>query len=163
MIRTLLLILGSISFVIVIGGATYEHAAIVPVWSAAVPESLAMFQGRYGLTAQNFWIPIHPVTLVLLIAALVGNWNTPRRNYILTTIAGYIAILATTFVYFVPELLALTQTAYSTTVDPELTRRANFWEILSLVRLGALLLLAVVLLLGLSKPASPKSQQPPLH
>src|SRR5687768_12741871 len=131
MMRTLLLIFSSISFIIVIGGAVYEHAAIVPVWSAAVPESLSMFQGKYGVAAQNFWIPIHPVTLVLLCTALVANWRTPRRNYILTTIAGYLAILGMTFVYFVPELLAVTQSAYSATVDPDLTVRANTWELLS--------------------------------
>jgi hypothetical protein len=154
MIRTSLLILGSIGFIIVIGGATYEHAAIVPAWSAAVPESLAMFQGKYALAPQNFWILVHPVTLVLLIAAVIANWNTSRRNYILTTLVGYAGILAITSVYFVPELIALTQTSYSTTVDPDLTRRANLWELLSLVRLAALLVLAFVLLLGLSKPSA---------
>src|SRR5687768_10544311 len=80
MIKTLLLILGSISFIIVIGGATYEHAAVVPVWASAVPASLAMFQGEYGLAASNFWIPIHPITLALLLAALIANWRTGRRN-----------------------------------------------------------------------------------
>ena len=157
MIRTFLLILGSISFIVVIGGATYEHAAIVPAWSAAVPESLSMFQGEYGLAAQNFWIPVHPVTLVLLIAATIANWDTPPRNYILTTLAGYVGILAITSVYFVPELLALTQTAYSMTSDAELTRRANLWEAMSLIRLAALIVLAIILLFGLSKQSVAKS------
>ena len=152
MIRTLLLILGSISFIIVIGGATYEHAAVVPAWSAAVPESLSMFQGKYGLAPGKFWIPVHPVTLVLLISALVANWKTQRRGYILVTLIGYALILATTFAYFVPELMAITQTAYSPTVDTDLTRRANLWEALSLVRLGFLFVLAITLLMGLSKP-----------
>ena len=152
MTRTLLLILGSISFIIVIGGATYEHAAVVPAWSAAVPESLSMFQGKYGLAPGKFWVPVHPVTLVLLISALVLNWKTRRRSYILATLIGYAFILAITFAYFVPELMAITQTAYSPTIDMDLTRRANLWEALSLVRLGFLLILAVTLLMGLSKP-----------
>src|SRR5688500_8574090 len=151
MIRTLLLILGSISFIIVIGGAVYEHAAVVPQWSSAVPASLSMFQGQYGLVAQDFWIPIHPITITLLVAALVANWGTGRRFYILATLVGYLAILAVTALYFVPELLTLTASAYSTTIDADLTRRANTWEILSLIRLGALIVLAIVLLLGLSK------------
>jgi hypothetical protein len=62
MTKTFLLIFGCISFIIVIGGATYEHAAVVPRWTAAVPASLAMFQGDYGLAPANFWIAIHPIT-----------------------------------------------------------------------------------------------------
>lgn len=153
MIKTLLLILGSISFIIVIGGATYEHLAVVPVWSSAVPSSLSMFQGEYAIAAQKFWIPVHPVTLLLLLIALIANWKTKRRSYILTTLVGYIAVLVTTFVFFVPELMALTHTAYSATVDADLTSRANYWETLSLARLGFLILLAIILLFGLSRSA----------
>jgi hypothetical protein len=157
MIRTLLLIFGCISFIIVIGGATYEHAAVVPVWTSAVPASISMFQGEYGLTPWNFWVPVHPVAITLLTLGLIANWRSERRNYILTTLVGYLVILAITFVYFVPELLAIVvETPYSATIDTGLTRRANLWEILSLVRLGGLLVLAVTLLLGLSKPVDAK-------
>lgn len=152
-IRTISLILACISFIIVIGGAVYEHLAVVPVWSTAVPASLTIFQGPYALKAQNFWIPIHPVTLVLMTAALLLNWRTERRMFILTTLGFYVAILAVTAVYFVPELMALTQTAYSTSIDGELTRRANLWEMLSLLRLALLVVLAFALLWGLSKPS----------
>ena len=151
MIKTLLLTLASIAFIVVIGGATYEHAAVVPRWTAAVPASLSMFQGGYGLAAANFWIPVHPVAIGLLVVAMLANWRTPRRNYIIATLIGYALILLATFVYFVPELMSLTQTAYAATVDAELTRRANLWEALSLARLGCLFVLAIVLLLGLSQ------------
>ena len=151
MIRTLLLILGSISFILVIGGATYEHLSIVPVWSSAAPASLAMFQGEYAIVPQRFWIPVHPITLTLLVLSLITNWKTPARNYILPAIVGYAAILVITFIYFVPELLSITQSAFSPAVDAELTRRAKTWELLSLIRLGVLFVLAVTLLLGLSR------------
>ena len=156
MIKTLLLILGCISFIIVLGGATYEHAAVVPVWSSAVPESLSMFQGKYGLVPRPFWMSVHPVTIVLLVTALIANWKTPRRPYILATLVGYAAVLAITFVYFVPELMAIIQTPYSATVDADLTRRAHVWETLSLVRMCGLIFLAIVLLLGLSTPVDAK-------
>ena len=156
MLRTLLLIPACLSFIVVMGGATYEHLAVVPAWTAAVPASLAMFQGEYGLVAQNFWIPIHPLTIVLLVVGLIANWRTERRVYVAATLGGYLVILAATFLFFVPELMSLIGTPYSQAVDAELTRRANLWETLSLVRLGVLGLLAVVLLLGLSKPAERK-------
>jgi len=156
MIQTLLLILGCISFIIVIGGATYEHAAVVPVWTSAVPASLHMFQGEYGLAAWNFWIPVHPVTMVLLVTGLIANWRTQRRNYVLVTIVGYAIVLAATFTYFVPELMALVQSPYSATIDADLTHRALTWQSASLVRLGSLVVLAIVLLFGLSKPVDSK-------
>ena len=149
--KTVSLIFACISFIIVIGGATYEHLAVVPAWSAAVPASLTMFQGPYALTAQKFWIPIHPVAIALLTIALIFNWRTERRKFIVVTLAGYLLVLAITAVYFVPELMALTQTVYRTSVDPELTRRATQWEALSVVRLAFLLSLAFTLLFGLSR------------
>jgi len=158
MIGTFSLILASISFVIVIGGAVYEHLAVVPVWSAAVPASLSMFQPPYGLAAANFWIPIHPVTILLLAASLFLNWRSDRRKFILVTLSGYAVILIATFVFFVPELMALTQSPFSQNVDPGLTARARTWEILSLVRLGFLFLLAMTLLWGLSRPGNMRSE-----
>jgi hypothetical protein len=160
MIRTLSLILASITFSVVIGGAVYEHLAVVPVWSSAVPASLSMFQGEYRLAPGNFWIPIHPIAISLLAIALILNWRTVRRNYVLVTLAGYALVLVTTFIYFVPELMSLTQSAYSANVSEELTRRAGIWEALSLVRLGFLLCLAVVMLLGLSKADGPLRSGP---
>ena len=157
MIRTLLLILGCISFIVVMGAATYEHAAVVPIWTAAVPSSLTMFQGEYALQPWNFWIPIHPITVLLLVVGLIANWRTPRRNYVIAGLGGYLLVLAVTLTFFVPELVALVvNTPYSPTVDAELTRRANLWEVLSLVRLGFIFLCAVTLLLGLSKPGEEK-------
>ena len=156
MTRTLLLILGCISFIIVIGGATYEHAAVVPVWTSAVPASLHMFQGEYGLAGWKFWIPVHPVTMVLLVTGLIANWRTERRNYVLVAIIGYAAVLGVTFAYFVPELMSIVQSSYSATIDADLTRRALLWQTLSLIRLAFMVVIAIVLLFGLSKPGDSK-------
>jgi hypothetical protein len=149
--RTIVLILASISFIVVIGGAVYEHAGIVPVWASAAPASLAMFQGEYAIMPFKFWIPIHPITMLLLLLSLVFNWRSERRNSILTTIVGYAIVLAVTFLYFVPELMSITQSVYGATIDPELTERAQSWEFWSQVRLASLLLMAFILLFGLSK------------
>ncbi len=149
--KAILYSLACLSFSVVIGAAVYEHLAVVPQWSAAPPFSLSMFQGKYGLNAGAFWMPIHPVTLLLMIAALAGAWKTAGRQNVLITLAGYASILAITGVYFVPELLAITGTAFSETVDPSLTQRANRWELLSLVRLAVLVVLALVLFSGLTR------------
>jgi len=140
-----------LSFSIIIGAAIYEHLAVVPQWSAAPPASLSMLQGEYGLYAQAFWMPIHPITLVLMILTLLLSWKSPRRVNVAIPLIGYAAILAITFVYFVPELIAITTTPYADTVDAALTERAAQWEMLSLVRLGFLIVLSLVLFSGLTR------------
>jgi hypothetical protein len=143
--------LACLSFSIVIGAAVYEHLGVVPQWAAAPPYSLSMFQGEFALKAQAFWIPVHPVTLVLVISTLALFWKTERRKNILITLIGYVTILAITAVYFVPTLIEITGTPYSSTVDPILTERAQLWETLSIVRLFILVGLAMVMFLGLTK------------
>lgn len=155
----LFLSLAILSYIIVIGGATYEHLAVVPQWAAAPPASLAMFQGTYGLMAHHFWIPIHPVTLLLMAAALATNWRSPRRKTIGLSIAGYVLVLVITFAHFVPELIAITTTPYAETVDAGLQARASRWEALSLVRLTFLMVVAIVFLSALALPVERKEMR----
>src|SRR5688572_285104 len=103
--KDLLLILASICFIVVFGGAVYEHIAVVPAWSSGPPASLYLFQGDHALRAEYFWMSIHPVTLLFMIGALIVNWNTARRKNILIVLGSYILILAITSVYFVPRLI----------------------------------------------------------
>jgi hypothetical protein len=140
-----------LAFSAIIGAAIYEHTALWPAAFAEPPKSLAVFQGPYRLNAAPFWQSIHPVTLLLFIITLVFSWRTYRRKVILITLAGYIGILIATFIYFVPELLELTGTPFSDTVDTSLQERGNLWITLSLVRGGILIILAINLLLGLTE------------
>lgn len=156
-VRTVLMVLAAMSFVIMIGGGIYEHAGIVPSWSAAVPASLTIYQGEYAINAARFWISIHPITLTLFVLALIANWRTERRYFILAPLVGYGLVIVITALYFVPELLAITGTPYSTIVDPVLTQRAKTWEMLSLIRGAFLLVMAVTLLFGLSKSGKTSS------
>ncbi len=151
MTRNIVYSLTCLFFTIVIGGAVYEHLAVVPQWAAGPPASLSMFQGEYGLKAENFWIPIHPCALLLFITSIIMHWKTERKNNLLITALSYVAILIITRIYFVPELLSITGTPFSLSVDPSLAERGAMWEILSLVRLGVLIVLALILFLGLSK------------
>ena len=148
---TPILILASIGYIIVLGGATYEHLSVVPRWSAAPPLSLTMYQGEYSLNSAYFWPPMHLLALASMTAALVLHWPTSARRYVGAALAGYLLVIAITAVYFLPELSAITRTPYQPVVDPVLVERANIWEALSLVRLMAMVVIAVVLLQGLAK------------
>lgn len=143
-----------LSFAIVIGGAVYEHIAVVPQWSAAPPHSLSMFQGKYGLNPTPFWMYIHPVTLVLFAISIALFRNTASRPHLLISSIGYVIILVITFSFFVPELITITGATYAEHADAVLTQRAGLWETLSLVRLSVLIFLAIVLFLGLTRRAA---------
>jgi cytochrome bd-type quinol oxidase subunit 2 len=149
--KDILYSLSCLAFAIIIGGAVYEHLNVVPKWAAAPPVSLSMFQGEYGLKPELFWMVIHPLNMLLFIFTLVLHWRSGRRKNIVIVLASYILILIVTSIYFVPELIDITTTALSQTPDPELTKRASLWETLSIVRLGILVVLAIVLFTGLTK------------
>lgn len=143
--------LNCLLFSIIVGAAVYEHLAVWPSAYAAPPTSLTMFQGEYALDAQAFWIPIHPVTLLSFAISAALFWRTPRRKFVLIPLVGYVAVLIITFIYFVPELLSIVATEYSSVASEDLTRRAATWEALSLARLASLIVMAFVLYLGLAK------------
>jgi len=154
--KNLLYSLVCLCFAIVIGAAVYEHLGVVPQWSAAPPASLSMFQGKYGLAAENFWMPIHPICLVLFLINLVLVWKTDRRKPLLIAFSGYVLVLVITGTFFVPELLSITGTPFSETTDAALTQRANLWETLSIVRMVFLIGLAFVLFSGLTHSGEKK-------
>ena len=149
--KDLLYAISCLAFIIVIGGAVYEHINMVPTWSAAPPVSLSMFQGEYGLKGELFWMIIHPVNLLLFISCLIFHWRSERRKNLLIVIGTYVLILVITSFYFVPELMSILKTPFATSNDADLTRRASLWESLSLVRLGVLVVLSMILLMGLTK------------
>ncbi len=149
--RNILYASACLSFSVIAGAAIYEHVALWPAAFSEPPKSLSVFQGPYKLNPAPFWMAIHPVTLVFMTITLILNWKTTRRKNVLIPMAGYVIILLTTFTFFVPELLDLTGTPYSDTVDPSLQSRGSRWVTLSLVRGGTLIVLAIILLLGLAK------------
>jgi hypothetical protein len=152
-VKNFLLILASLSFLTILGAAIYESLSTTPQWSAAPPMSLTMFQGKYGLNSGLFWIIIHPVTILLLVAALIANWKNSRRKPMLWVLSTYVVILITTAVYFVPELIHIITAPYQNYVDKDLQSSAALWEKLSLSRLCIVAVLSFVLLSSLTKPA----------
>ncbi len=151
--KNLIYILLCLSFSLICGAAVYEHVVIWPKAFAAIPASLTAFQGEYAMNNGLFWMMIHPITLVLFIIALIISWKTDRKKNVLFPFITYILILATTFAWFVPELLDLVNTAYSNTIDETLTARGSRWEILSIIRAAILFACAIFLYMGLTKPA----------
>lgn len=141
-----------LSLSIIIGAGVYEHIAVFPRAFAAPPKSLMMFQGEYGTNPGAFWKIIHPVTLLLFIITLTLSWKTERRKNVLIPLIIYAIILIATFIYFVPELMALVTTKYENVVNPDLVERGSRWQVLSLMRLCVAIAIDLFLFLGLTKP-----------
>lgn len=153
--RNLIYAINCLALSVIVGAAVYEHVAIWPHAYAAIPASLSMFQGTYGLNSQYFWMSVHPVTLLLFALNLWLHWKSERRRPILASLGGYILILVITSIYFVPELLQLVDTPFAEIVSPELTERGQLWENLSLVRLLVLIVLSLHLSIGLNRSSLP--------
>ena len=142
-----------ILFLVILGGGVFEHLCIWPYALSALPASLSMFQGDSGLNTQAFWPRIHPVTLLFFVTSLILFWRSERRKYLLASFVLYVLVLIWTFVFFVPELLDLLGTEYSSVVNEDLVARAARWETLSRFRLFMVLVIGYLLLTGLTKPA----------
>jgi len=134
------------------GAMIYEHLAVIPAWAGSPPASLTMWRGPYRLRAERFWMLIHPTLLVLLGTSLALTWSTPStRDLLLVAAGGYALIIATTAIYYVPELMRLTRDPESTALTADdWRRRARRWEVLSLIRGVAVLGVAWPILRTLS-------------
>src|SRR5690349_9520380 len=107
-VSMILLRLATIGWGVLCGGIVYEHLAIVPQWSKQPPASLSMWTGPFGVKAERFWMGIHPLVLLLLAGALVTGFGDAEQRVTLSVVIGaYVAALAATFAWFVPELLKL--------------------------------------------------------
>ena len=137
-----------------LGGIAYAHLVSFPVYLSALPASAVVVNGPYGLHEEIFWMTIHPLLVLSLIAALVLNWKfRSRRKLIGISFIVYVLVLVVSRLYFIPELVAFEQSPESTLSAAEWLARGQRWQRLSWLR-GALCYVAFVpLLLALTKPA----------
>jgi hypothetical protein len=144
---TILLQLAAIGWGVLCGGVVYEHLAIVPQWASRPPASLTMWSGPYRVKAERFWMGIHPTLILLLAASLATGWNHAGRDAVIVVLGAYLAVLAVTATWFVPELMRLTHDPSASIPPDEWRTRARRWERLSIAR-GVLLVALAWPLLG---------------
>lgn len=137
-----------------LGGIVYSHIVFFPVYLSALPDSAIVVNGTYGLHEGRFWMTIHPLLILSLIAALVLNWKfRTRRKLILMSFGIYFVVLVVTRLYFLPELGAFEQSPQSNLLPAEWLARGNRWQRLSWIR-GAVMFAAILpLLLAITKSA----------
>jgi len=129
------LVTTSAVYLLLNGAQIFETAVIVPAWTAAPPESLGMFQGKFGLDFKIFWIVFHSLHEITFIAALIVSWRLKEiRRWMLALLVIHIAVRVWTIAYFAPTIIAFQGMPYAATVDPALVERAARWRNLNIIR-----------------------------
>jgi hypothetical protein len=151
---TMVLMLAIILWGTLLGGVAYSHVVYFPVYLSALPDSAVVVNGPYGLNEGIFWVIIHPLLIISLVAALVLNWNSSsRRKLIAISFAVYVIVLLVSQFYFIPELVLFKHSPESTLPATEWLARGRRWQRLSWLRGLAMYLAFVPLLFALTKPA----------
>jgi hypothetical protein len=150
---TISLMLSVVLWGTLLGGIAYSHLVYFPAYLSALPDSAVVVNGPYGLREATFWMLIHPLLILSLVAALALNWRSrARRKLILISFAAYLLVLVATQIYFIPELIAFERSPGSGLPPADWSARSQRWQRLSWIR-GAVCYAAFVpLLLALTKP-----------
>jgi hypothetical protein len=119
------------------GAQIFETILIVPTWTANPPESFYIFQGKYGLDFQVFWIVFHSLHEVTFILAIIFCWKLKKlRTWLLILFAFHMAVRIWTVAYFAPNIIAFQQIPYSAISDPVLLQRTIEWKNLNYLRVA---------------------------
>lgn len=138
---------------ILLGGIVYTHLVFFPPYLSHLPESTKLVTGAFGVQDENFWMRVHPVTIVAVLAALLLHLKArTRRPFIISAFVIYVLVLLATAVYFVPELLAFANSANQPEVSAdEWLQRGQRWQQLSWVRGSCMFAGFILLLIALVK------------
>jgi hypothetical protein len=87
-----------------VGGGLYEFLVVDPFW----PRRPDLIQpARGGISRKRFWIAIHVVFEVVLIAAIAWSWSQPAvRNALLVALASHAVMRVWSGFDFIPKALA---------------------------------------------------------
>lgn len=65
------------------GAQLFAITVIVTSLTSNQPDSLSMLEGEYGYDSSPFWETFPNITTLFLIVALIANWKTSNRKYLL--------------------------------------------------------------------------------
>jgi hypothetical protein len=123
-----------------LGGGLYETAVVDPAW----PRKPDLVQpARGGLSRRRFWIPVHIVFELFLLASLVVAWSAASvRFWLLIAVASHAAMRLWSAFDFIPKALAFEKADPATITEDAARRwtsRSRLRLLLDLVTCGAML------------------------
>jgi hypothetical protein len=142
-IAQILLWLFVIALGIELGGGLYETLVVMPLWSAAPPDSVLEYYRHNAANPQlalnaggRFWMFATPLVGLTAIAALLSGLKTRaehRKWRIAGTILALIVVIST-FAWFVPNIIKLLGESVTRMSADEITGVTNWWVRLNWVR-----------------------------
>ena len=87
-----------------LGGGVYEVLVVDAAW----PSRLDLIQPQHrGLVRRRFWMLMHGLFELTLLASLVMAWSTPLvRSPLLCAFGAHAAMRVWSFAYFIPKAMA---------------------------------------------------------
>jgi len=148
------LVVATIGALLQAGAQLFAVAVIVSTAVEAPPRSLAIYAGEYGYDSSHFWEIMPTINLALLFVALLANWKTPRRRFVLVAVTAF--VIAGLFAAFVtgPLQSEIISAGFSESVDPALKVRAARWYIFDWTSWALTLVPGLVLVFALSATSS---------
>lgn len=128
------------------GAQIFETAVLVPRWTAAPPDSFALFRGPYAIDLKTFWIATHSIHELSMIAAIVLCWKLDVRGALLVIFALHLAVRVWTLAYFAPEIMNFERIAATGEAGVDLVRRVTRWRNLNGLRVGAFVVLGFAMI-----------------
>ena len=144
-----------------IGGQFFALSVLVRTIAEAPPRSFAILGGEYPYDSSGFWSTVPPVTAVLFNVALIANWKTQRRLFLLVALALFVFGGLIAGIVLEPEFAKMVAIGYSDSVDPKLQSRAAHWYYLDWATWGIGAMSGLMLLLALARPDEPKDARRP--
>ena len=113
------------------------------------PASLITAQGPYAFNPDIFWEKFPPLVLLTLLLALIFNWKSSLRKWVIG--GGLVWVLSgvVVFVLLSPAQAEFLSTEFSNTVSQELIELGRTWRNYSLLFMLLSTISGIIYLLGL--------------
>lgn len=123
-----------------LGATVYQMMVLVPEWNRDRPNGMIAFAHSQIETA-NFWrAPFLGIIFLLCIIAVVLNWRTKRRNWLLLSYLTGIVAAVITYAYFVPMLSTMGLLNHQPSADLALlSKTIKAWTLADQLRFWILL------------------------
>jgi hypothetical protein len=124
----------------IVGGGFYEVLVVDPAW----PKRPDLIQpDRGGISRRRFWMPVHSLFELSVIAALVAAWSVPDvRAWLWVALISHGVARVWSFLDFIPKAIAFERAEPGSITEAsgrKWTRRSMFRLPLEVVSCGAMI------------------------
>ena len=123
-LSTVSLVIGCFCLSSIAGSGVFQALFVMAGYFSDPPASLEAFQKDRSFV---FWLPLHVVSLLALVVALVSSEGGDRRTLVWVSVASYVVNWVVTIVFFIPGVVAFNKVDPTGPPSPELAERGRRW------------------------------------